>query len=196
MPKRVECLHQPVLGRGMHLVHLPRLLGLLLLLTCTGRAARKPSAEESTPSPRRAGQRWRRKRRHTSARAQRGHGPSLQPGDLRQRCRPHPRRRSRLSPWRVVLLADLLLLPLAPLHHLHRRQSRAVMEGFSEGHCDRLTLHVAAWSAVVAVAASSRLRRRHQHATTCRQLGAQEKFNTQVNLVEPLVVVVVLTGVS
>ena len=58
----------------------------------------------------------------------------LRPGDLRQRCQPRPRRRSRLSPWRVVLLADLLLLPLAPLHHLRRRHSRAVVEGFSEGH--------------------------------------------------------------
>ena len=30
-----------------------------------------------------------------------------------------------------------LLLPLAPLHHLLRQRSRAVVEGFSEGHCDR-----------------------------------------------------------
>ena len=34
-------------------------------------------------------------------------GPTLRPGTLRQRCRPHPRWRLCLSPWGVVLLVSL-----------------------------------------------------------------------------------------
>ena len=55
------------------------------------------------------------------------------------------------SVLRNVRLVHLLLLPLALLHHILRRWSRAAVEGFSEGRGDRLTI-MPQWSAVVAPA--------------------------------------------
>ena len=72
----------------------------------------------------------------------------LRPGNLRQRCRPLPRRWSLLSPWGVVrLVLHLLLGPggklLAPwgavLLHLHLLlRTSTVVESSCQGHADGL----------------------------------------------------------
>ena len=90
-------------------------------------------------------------RRHTTTRAGWSDQPPLRPGNLRQRCQPHPWWRLRLCPWGVVRLVSLHLLGsrarvlspsggvLLQLQPLIPRAS-AVVECSSHSHGDRLLL--------------------------------------------------------
>ena len=171
-PPVLHLFQQTLLLCGHFLLQHPQLLCLLLFLPVQQRAGCKEGECRGVHTfTRRACQHWRGKRRHTSARTRRGPRPSLRPGDLCKRCRPHPRRKSQepsVPVGRRTLRAPPPLSAPPPAARCGGGPSPAPWQpsygrdGAMPGAGDP--------------AASWRLPQRVRHATACRPLKAQQKF--------------------